>query len=204
MTTSTEQLNAAILALHSAASAYNGKVAEIDETLKAAADRWDSFETSYYVDQAAGDDDFDGTAASPLASIQAAINRAPFRSRVKVFIRGQYTTTAQLHGNGRDVVLVGAGPNWETTVDHRPDLNLGYGLSGGYSFGVAGPVSIRWCIIDIPETDWFTYLFSRGVWLVMVDALTAPQALAGKYLVDVLANTPSEDVRNITTNIQTL
>jgi hypothetical protein len=146
MSTSTEQLNAAIDALTGAAAAYNGKVQEIDTALKSAADRWDDFETVFYVDQSAGDDANDGTQENPLASIQTAIDRAPFYGRVLVVFRGAYTTTALLRNSGRHVRIFGAGTDWVSNISSPVDFNLGTAVSGSLvqTLGFAGEYQGSW------------------------------------------------------------
>ncbi|NHM19506.1 hypothetical protein [Tritonibacter mobilis] len=88
MTTSTEQLNDAITALHGAADAYNGKKAEIDAAVTAALQAIPNMVRTYYVTQGSGDDAGPGTVADPLNSVGEALARIPGGGHGILYLEG--------------------------------------------------------------------------------------------------------------------
>lgn len=153
MATSTEQINE-LIASNTALKAYfEGVQDSIDARLNSAASRWENFETVFNVDQSMGDDANDGTQASPLATIQEAINRAPFLGRCVVVVRGNYVSDQRLENYGRYVRIAGAQADWTVDLTNHIDFTLGTAVSSnlihtlGFSIGWGGSWEIYGCAL---------------------------------------------------------
>ncbi len=129
MSTSAEQIAALIHSNTDLKLAFEGKRAEIDQTLNEVANRWEKETVIFYVDQAVGNDSNDGTKALPLASMQQAIDRTPMKTNCVIYFRGQYDMPAPLVGNGRIVHIHGrVDADWESPAANTlPNLVIGFG-----------------------------------------------------------------------------
>ena len=107
MTTSTEQLNAAILALNNAASAYNSKKGQIDAAVNAAVAAIPQTKKTFYVNQLTGNNANSGTLAEPLATLRQAFARTPWGGQCNVILTSDYTLSDLEDSDGINVSIVG-------------------------------------------------------------------------------------------------
>ncbi len=153
MTTENQQM---LERLGELTDAVHGKLGAIDSRLNAVASTWDKLRVTWFVDQATGNDQNDGTKEAPLASIQEAINRTPPYGNPYITVRGQYQTTERYISWGRDVALLaGYGADFTTNASLRTNLIVTADESAGRialnSFG------------SMYRSDWTFYGFSIQV-----------------------------------------
>lgn len=107
MTTSAEQLSAAITAMTELADTFNGKKEEIDASVQAALASGPDISRYYSIDQAAGDDTGTGSVAQPLASFEEAILRTPEGGVVSCRLTGPYTIDTDISLSRRRFYVYG-------------------------------------------------------------------------------------------------
>lgn len=112
MTTSAEQLSAAITAMTELADTFNGKKEEIDASVQVALASAPDISSYYHINQATGDDTGTGLEASPLASFEEAILRTPAGGILTCRLTGPYTIDTHIDLSRRRVFVYG----WEDTM----------------------------------------------------------------------------------------
>ena len=130
MATSTEQINELIGAYTDLKDTFEAKKAGIESALSAAAEAYSDFSVSVCVDQATGDDANPGTIASPVKTIQRAIDMTPYTALAEIRVRGAYTTTRRYKAMGRRVRISAYDSEWALVTDPAsyPDFTISYGL----------------------------------------------------------------------------
>lgn len=140
MTTSTQQITDLIAGYSNLKAYFEGIQTDIDIRLNSVADRWESGEAVFYVDQATGSDTADGTQVAPLASFQEAISRTPLLSKATIYFRGDYTINQLLSSEGRTINVLGCAADWSSPPNDalRPSFRFGFALTGNNEIQIMG------------------------------------------------------------------
>lgn len=179
MTTSAEQLQAAIDALTNAANAYNGKIADIESRMNVALQQADGDNVHIYVNSTAGDDANAGDEANPLASVRIACQRVPHGATGIIHILDDYQFTEEIKIYGVNLRLVGHG---------QPELTFGWVDDGadkrrlaGIAPSFTGFFEIQECDIHLPvdPPETVTSPHSSGIFANIGE--TVPPILAAKF-----------------------
>ncbi|KPD11559.1 hypothetical protein [Phaeobacter sp. 11ANDIMAR09] len=130
MATSTEQINDLIGAYTDLKNTFETKKSGIETALSAAAEAYSDFLVSFYVDQVTGNDANPGTQASPVKTIQRAIDMTPYTALADIRVRGAYTTTRRYKTMGRHVRISAYDSEWVIVSDPAsyPAFTISYGL----------------------------------------------------------------------------
>jgi hypothetical protein len=127
MTTSTEDIADLVKGYSNLKTYFEGVRDSIDDRINASVDRWDAYQSTWYVDQLSGSDENEGGQDDPFATLQAAVNKTPYGRRSRIWVSGNYDTTRRYNSSGRKISVFGAGAGWE---EADIDLTLTTSLSG--------------------------------------------------------------------------
>lgn len=123
-------------------SAWDARLAALDGTI--------------YVNQVTGADTAEGTAAGPMQSVQAAIDRAPRGGAVTITLQGAYNFATQVDLKGRNVRLVADGSIRHSLTFERSVSTALTRVLAGIRFGIGSKLAIGGLKIVVPDITGYT------------------------------------------------
>lgn len=133
---------------------YEGIRADIEARMQAAQSAFPGMHRVLYVNEATGDDTNSGSASSPVATLERAINLVPINGSGGIYLQSNVTLQpGRRNIERKDVQIFGhLGPNGTASIKATAFVEDGYAyLSGWNCVGLNSGIMLRHCRLEFPQ-----------------------------------------------------